>query len=250
MSQVLINAKNLSKYFPKYGKIRSRAWVTFKQAFSFKTPAEQEQNCIFHDLSFQVYQGQKIALIGQNSCGKSTLLRVLAGIYKPTSGSLEVALTPSVIFSFSIIMTRYLSVLENAYLCAGIFGITKKELDQSIDELLDMTDLTGMKGMPLFALSDGQKQRLAIALFALAKSSRLIFIDESFDSIDMCFQENIMRRFPILTSPDTTFILTSHNPEILRRYCTSAIWLEDKKIKMVGDLDTVLKNYGQSFRHQ
>lgn len=198
------------------------------------------------DVSFELATGARLALIGRNGCGKTTLLRLLSGILTPTVGVIEVATTPRPLFSTTVGFSNELSVADNVYLFGAIHGLTRRALTPRHDEIIHRAGIEHLAHAPLKDLSVGQIQRLALSVFAQTDGSFLIF-DEVIGNVDRGFARTADVFFRGLAESGRTLVMTSHDAAFLRAYCERAIWIEGGRVHRDGPFDAVMQEYESSF---
>lgn len=237
MSEFIVEAQSLSKDFRSFQSERSIVRMLGR-------PGKQSscRNRVLNDLSFKIERSEKIALLGRNGAGKTTLLRLLSGIYKPSAGHIKVTDRPAVFLRFWIGAARELSVLEALRLLAAIYGVKPPFTNTLAESILDLSELSALRHSPVKVLSSGQYQRLTLAVFFHVDSSFVIF-DEGLAYLDTHFIKKFERYFSILAASPATVILTSHDTDFLRKFCTSALWLDQGTIRMQGPISVVLPEY-------
>ena len=197
---------------------------------------------VLRDLSCVIKKGEKLALLGRNGSGKTTFLRILTGIYGQTAGTFKVNGTPRILFSSSIGLNAHISVIDNIYLLGAIHGIQRAALKTELDNILETASLSALRYSTLKKLSAGQIQRLALSIFFRAGGDLLIF-DEALAYVDREFVQTCDDHFKQLSAGDKTVIMTSHDSSFLKKHCTTALWLEEGKIRMQGTFDEVNTAY-------
>ena len=239
MSDTIVKAQNLSKSF----HIRKNERTFLRTIKSFcRAKYDSDELCVLKDISFEIKRGDKVAIIGRNGCGKTTLLRILAGTYDFTSGRLSVNGNPTILFKSAVGTCSELTVVDNIYLFGAIYGLDRSFLKEKMDEILEVAELTRLAFCPLKELSRGQVVRFAFSVFSLAEGDFLMF-DESLMSVDMGFAEKCKAYFKNLASSDKTVIMTSHNTNFLNDYCKIALWIDDGRIRMLGEVNEVIVAY-------
>ena len=242
MSDFCIKVEKLSKRFFTFKS--SKTTLQTLRAIIRREPLKKEL-WVLHDVSFEVKKGDKLALLGRNGGGKTTLLRILTGIYGKTSGDIVLRDNPQALLVFWIGFNGYLSVVENIYLFGAVYGMDRSFLENKIGEILEMSKLSHLRFSLLKELSTGEMQRLALSIFFQNESKLLIF-DESFAFIDQDFFRKCDTYFRQLFSCDKTVIITSHDTDFLRKYCRTAIWLDEGRIRMQGEAENVINAYEKS----
>lgn len=199
------------------------------------------------DISFTLNRGERLGLIGANGAGKSTLLRVLAGIYMPTSGSCRVEGRISTLFTNNIGLAPEATGYENILLMGSLLGIGRRGAQALIPEIEDFSELGEYLHMPLRTYSSGMRTRLG---FAIATSIRpdVLLVDEVIGAGDKSFQEKAARRIHNMFAAAGVLVLASHSPDVIRRFCDHAVWLEFGCVRAIGSVDEVMSSYGAKRR--
>jgi len=202
---------------------------------------------VLRDVSFEIRRGEKVALVGRNGCGKTTLLRILCGISDASSGELRVRGAVGALFDAAVGVLGDLPVVDNIFLFGATHGIARAALAGEVDAILAQADLAPLRYAPYRDLSLGQRQRFALAVFAQSASDIVIF-DEALANVDAGFLETTQRWFEALAATDRTVIVTSHSAALLGRACSRAIWLDEGRVRLDGPVDAVLEAYGQALQ--
>lgn len=243
MSDICVKAENLSKRFLVL-KRKETALRTLKALI--KHESFKRELWALRDVSFEIKKGEKLAIIGRNGSGKTTLLRILMGIYDKTSGYIKVEGSPRALFKFWIGLNRDLSVIDNVYLFGAVHEMRRAILEHAMHKILKMAELYHLRFSPLKELSMGQCQRLALSVFFQTSVDFLIF-DEGLTFVDQGFVQNCEAYFQDLSSSEKTVIMTSQDASFLKRYCKTAIWLDEGHIRMAGRAKEVIGEYKRSF---
>ncbi len=235
----MITCKNITKAFPS----SPRGHTVLRRLRSFKEQNESEPSVpVLRDVSLNIERGQRVALIGENGCGKTTLCRILCGIYQANHGTITVEGRLRALFEYRVGCYVYLPVIDNIYVIGAIHGIERAVLDTLIDEILETCGIGHLRWAEMRELSIGQQQRLTLSVFMHAQGDIYVF-DESLAHIDRSFSSAIERFMGRLVAEKKTIIITSHSSSILRRYCTEAMWLDNGRIREFGNVDTVINGY-------
>jgi lipopolysaccharide transport system ATP-binding protein len=196
------------------------------------------------DVSFDLYQGESLGVIGKNGCGKSTLLRLLGGIMSPDSGQLTMhhKLRTSLL-SLQIGFANHLPGRENAILGGMFLGMTHKEIESRMDAIIDFAEIGEFMDQPLCTYSSGMRARLGFAV-AFQVNPDVLLVDEITGVGDIAFAEKSYRAMKDrLNSRDSTIVFVSHQASQIRAMCDRAIWIDDGMVRLAGEVDHVLTEY-------
>ena len=194
------------------------------------------------DVSFSVHPGEVLGIIGHNGAGKSTVLKVISGILKPTSGSVSVHGNIVPMLELGSGFDFDLTGRENIFLNGAILGYSRKFLNEKYDDIVAFSELGEFIEMPLRNYSSGMITRLAFSIATVVKPDILI-VDEILSVGDAAFQKKSKNRMMELMSGGTTVLLVSHSAEQITEMCSRAIWLEKGKMKMIGPAADVCRAY-------
>ena len=197
---------------------------------------------ILEDVSINITRGQRVGLIGANGAGKSTLLRVMAGIYFPTRGVAETRGTISTLFPELLGVRPDATGLENIILTGILLGLTRKEISRRIPEIIEFTELGDYIYMPLRTYSSGMRTRLVLSI-ATCISPEILLVDEVIGVGDKSFRLKAKERLNRMMTSANTLVVVSQSPEIIREFCTEAIWLDRGQVRATGGVDEVLRKY-------
>lgn len=203
------------------------------------------------DISFDLHQGDSLAVIGKNAGGKSTLLMILAGVMSPDSGTMTcVEGLKASLLSLHLGFLPHLSGRENATLSGLFMGMKKKEIDAKLDNIIEFSELGEFINEPVGAYSSGMRTRLGLAV-AFQIQPDVLLIDEVISAGDAAFQKKsfaVMRER--VQSKESTIVLVSHSMGHVRQTCERAIWVDKGEIVAAGDTDTVVEQYLEFVRQQ
>ena len=194
------------------------------------------------NISFQVKKGDSLALIGRNGSGKSTLLKTIAGIIKPTRGSVKVVGSVAPLIEISGGFDRSLSARENIFLSGTMHGHTRKYMKSKFDEIVDFAEIEKFIDVPLKNYSSGMVSRLGFAI-ATCVSADIVIADEVLSGGDARFRMKCEERISKLLSGGTTFLLVSHSTASVKKLCKKAAWLEKGQLKELGPSSVVCDHY-------
>jgi lipopolysaccharide transport system ATP-binding protein len=194
------------------------------------------------DVSFAVARGETLGVLGKNASGKSTLLRLLAGVTRPTQGSIRVARKVSGLLTLGGGMHPLLSGEENAVTGAILAGLTRAEAVRRLAEIASFAELEEHMDQPLRTFSDGMRLRLAFAV-AIHVDTEILLIDEVLAVGDLRFQEKCFAYLQSLQSVGVTVVVASHDLSQIERLSSRALWLADGRVHHVGESAEVVALY-------
>jgi ABC-2 type transport system ATP-binding protein len=194
------------------------------------------------NLSFEATVGDRIALVGDNGSGKSTLLRVLSSVYPPTAGTVLVDGHVSPMFEATLGMNMDATGFENIRMSGTIWGLTRAQIEGSMDEIADFTELGSYLEVPVRTYSNGMLLRLAFAI-ATVRDPEIMLIDEVIGVGDQKFFAKAFTRLQGVIQRSQILIVASHADDILRMLCNKALWLDHGKLMKYGDFETVMAAY-------
>lgn len=203
---------------------------------------QYEEFHALNDVSFTVEKGEVVGLIGNNGAGKSTMLKVISGILKPTSGSVTVRGNVVPMLELGSGFDFELSGRENIFLNGAILGYDEDFLKAKYQEILDFSELHEFIEQPLRTYSSGMIMRLAFSI-ATVVEPQILIVDEILAVGDAAFQEKSRTRMLELMSGGTTVLMVSHDIGQIRALCNCAVWLEHGCVKMIGKADAVCNAY-------
>ena len=193
-------------------------------------------------VNLQVERGEVMGILGRNGSGKSTMLKVVSGIYKPTSGKAVAAGRVAPMLELGSGFDQELSGRENVFLNGAILGFTEKYLQERYDEILAFSELGDFINMPLKTYSSGMMMRLAFSVATIIEPEILI-VDEILGVGDAGFQRKSEERMKKLMSGGTTVLMVSHNMETIRELCDRVLWLDHGEIVELGPTQPVCDRY-------
>jgi ABC-2 type transport system ATP-binding protein/lipopolysaccharide transport system ATP-binding protein len=197
------------------------------------------------NLSFELTHGARVGLIGHNGAGKSTMLRVIAGIYTPTGGRVTVQGDVAPMFDIGFGMDPDATGWDNIILRGMLLGYSKREIQEKARDIALVSDLGEFLDMPLRTYSAGMSTRLA---FAVSTSIRpeILLIDEGIGAGDAAFLAQARERMQRFISEAGLLVLASHADDLLRQWCQTGIWMEHGRMRMHGEIEEVLAAYHAS----
>ncbi|MEB2848284.1 ABC transporter ATP-binding protein [Endobacterium cereale] len=200
------------------------------------------------DMTLDIQHGSRVGLIGHNGAGKSTILRVMAGIYEPTGGTVNVEGEVASMFDIGFGMDPEATGWENIILRGMYLGYSRREIIAASPEIGTLTGLGEFLDMPLRTYSAGMSTRLA---FAVSTSIRpdILLVDEGIGAGDAAFIAQAKERMRTFIGSAGILVLASHSNDLIREWCTEGLWLEHGRVRMRGAVDDVLAAYTESVGH-
>ncbi len=202
----------------------------------------QEEFWALKDVSFEVKKGEVLGIIGRNGAGKSTLLKIISGILKPTEGSVKCGGSIVPMLELGSGFDHDLTGRENIFLNGAILGYSKEYLEDKFIEILKFSELDRFIDMPIRNYSSGMLMRLAFSI-ATVVNPEILIVDEILTVGDSAFQEKSKARMMELMSGGTTVLFVSHMLGQIREMCNRVIWLDEGRIKMIGETEEVCERY-------
>lgn len=194
------------------------------------------------DINLRIRRGERIGIIGSNGAGKSTLLRLLAKIYPPTTGEVNVQGTVAPLIEMGAGFNPELTGFENILLNGAILGFTRKQMLEKVDAIHEFTGLREFADLPLKYYSSGMYARLAFGV-ATSIDPEILLVDESLGVGDAAFQAKATRRILELMERSHAVILVSHDMKSLRKLCDRGIWLRKGEIVADGLIGEIIDDY-------
>lgn len=195
------------------------------------------------NVSFNVPKGSVVGLVGTNGSGKSTMLKIIAGVLEPTEGSCVVRGNIAPLIELGAGFDIELTARENIYLNGALLGYTKTFIDEHIDEIIDFAELHDFMDMPLKNYSSGMVARIAFAIATVTEPDILI-VDETLSVGDVFFQEKCMNRIrSFIDTGKVTVLFVSHDINQVENLCQTAVWIEKGVKRMEGPVAEVCRAY-------
>ncbi len=225
----VIKVRNVKKKFRVYldkGASLKERFLSFKRN-------KYEVRTVLDGISFEVQRGEAIGLIGHNGCGKSTLLKLLTRIMYPNEGSIEIEGRVSSLIELGAGFHPDMSGRENIYINAAIFGLTKKEIDARLEDIIAFSELEEYIDNPVRTYSSGMYMRLAFSV-AINVDADILLIDEILAVGDANFQIKCFNRLRKIKREGVTIVLVSHSLQQIEQICDRTIWIQDGHIREDG----------------
>lgn len=201
------------------------------------------------DITFSVTHGETLGIIGENGAGKSTLLKILARTLKPTSGELEINGRTAALLELGAGFNPELTGEENIYLNAYLMGLTRSDIDEKRQDIMDFSELGEFMRRPVKTYSSGMQVRLAFSI-ATSVDPDILIVDEALAVGDQHFQKKCIDRMESFRTRGKTILFCSHSMYHIQELCTRTIWLKDGRQKALGKTNRVLDEYQNYIREK
>ncbi|WP_341934939.1 ABC transporter ATP-binding protein [Microbacterium sp. LWO14-1.2] len=198
------------------------------------------------DVSFTVQPGESIGVVGRNGQGKSTLLRLVAGVLLPDEGRVVVNGGVAPLIEITGGFVGDLTVRENVRLTAGLHGMSREDVNRRYDEIIGFAELAGFEDTPYKHLSNGMKVRLAFSVVSQLDEP-ILLVDEVLAVGDKAFRDKCYKRIDELLADGRTLFFVSHNERDLKRFCTRGLYLDKGSLVLDGPILDVLERYNADY---
>lgn len=239
MGEYAIEVSGLGVRFRRNRRGRQSIKSMFASA-SRRTP--KGEFWALRDISFNVKPGESIGVVGRNGQGKSTLLKLVAGVLLADEGTVEVHGGVAPLIEITGGFVGDLTVRENVRLTGGLHGMSKAEVASRYDGIIEFAELEDFQDTPYKHLSNGMKVRLAFSVVSQLDEPILI-VDEVLAVGDKTFREKCYRRIEEMLAAGRTLFFVSHNERDLKRFCTRGLYIREHRLVMDDSIDEVLKTY-------
>ena len=241
--KVVVELSNVSMHFnmssEKLDSLKEYFIKLLKRQLFFK------KYVAIDNISFKICKGDVFGIVGLNGCGKSTTLKIISGILKPTKGEVAVRGTIAPLIELGAGFDMELTARENIYLNGAVLGYSRKMIREKFDDIVKFSEMQNFLDVPMKNYSSGMIARIAFAIATIVQPDILI-VDEILAVGDFHFQEKCNKRIEEMMESGTTIILVSHSIEQIEALCNKAMWLEKGKIRMIGEADKVCSAYKNS----
>ncbi len=238
--QEVIKVDHVSMKF----NLSSEKFDSFKEYVikSIKGQVSVEAFWALKDVSFQVYKGDSVGLIGLNGSGKSTMLKTIAGVLKPTKGTVTVSGSVAPLIELGAGFDMDLTARENVFLNGALLGYTREEMTRHYDDIVKFSELENFMNVPVKNFSSGMVSRLAFAIATIGVPDILI-VDEVLSVGDFRFQEKCEKRIQAMMKEGTTILFVSHSIDQVQKICNKIVWLDHGVVKRFGDAEEICNEY-------
>lgn len=234
----VIEVRKMTKKFNVYSDKAN----TLKEKLLFWRRGNKEERVVLKDINIDIKKGETVALIGTNGSGKSTLLKLMTKIIYPTIGTVQTKGKLTSLLELGAGFHPDFSGRENIYFNASIFGLSKCEIDQRLEEIIAFSELEEFIDNPVRTYSSGMYMRLAFSV-AINVDADILLIDEILAVGDQHFQDKCFKKLEELRDSSKTIVIVTHSLESVRKLCNRAIWIKDGVVALDGDTNKVVDKY-------
>jgi lipopolysaccharide transport system ATP-binding protein len=233
-----VHIRGVSKSYPVYSRPADR----LKEMLTFNSRSYHQDFWALRDVSLEIAKGSTFGLVGENGSGKSTLLQLIAGILKPTTGSVEVEGRVSALLELGSGFNGEFSGRENVFLNGAILGLSNKEIERLYPAIESFAEIGEFIGQPVKTYSSGMMVRLAFAV-AINLDPDILLVDEALAVGDIYFRQRCMRKIHELHRRGVTIIFVSHSAVDIKSLAEQVVWLEHGRMMDAGDPERVVTKY-------
>ena len=238
-NDIAIKVDHVYKSFNIY---YDRANTLKERMLFFARNKRREKREVLKDINLEIKKGETVALIGVNGSGKSTLLKLMTQIIFPNKGTIETRGKLTSLLELGAGFHPDFSGRENIYFNSSIFGLTKKEIDARLDQIIEFSELEEFIDNPVRTYSSGMYMRLAFSV-AINVDADILLIDEILSVGDEHFQNKCYEKMKELKAQGKTMVFVTHSMSAVKELCDRTVWLYEGKIRMDGATDEVVEKY-------
>lgn len=197
------------------------------------------------NVSFKVKKGEILGIVGKNGSGKSTMLRAIAGIFAPNSGTVDLHGNSISLLAIGIGFKTELSGRDNIILSGMLLGFTKEQINEKMEQIIEFSELGDAIDAPVRTYSSGMHSKLAFSITAILET-QIILIDEVLSVGDARFKKKSYKKMKeLITDKDRTVVIVSHDHKTVSDLCDKVLWINDGELVQFGDTETVLAAYDE-----
>lgn len=197
------------------------------------------------NVSFKVKKGEILGIVGKNGSGKSTMLRAIAGIFAPNSGTVDLHGNSISLLAIGIGFRTELSGRDNIILSGMLLGFTKEQINEKMEQIIEFSELGDAIDAPVRTYSSGMHSKLAFSITAILET-QIILIDEVLSVGDARFKKKSYKKMKeLITDKDRTVVIVSHDHKTVSDLCDKVLWINDGELVQFGDTETVLAAYDE-----
>lgn len=243
MSIPIINLEHVSKAFT----VHARSDATILSRMADLVPSDKKRHTTRYiralsDVSLQIRPGEVVGIIGKNASGKSTLLRIIAGILYPDEGVRDVTGTVTPLINLQVGVKHRLTVRDNIFLACSLYGMEQSDIAKALPSIVEFAGVEQYLDMYPYQLSTGMSQRLAFSI-AIHTKPEILLLDEVFSAGDIAFRARAQKRMIALIKSEVTVVMVSHDMKQIKNLCDRVLWMENGKIREQGDASSIVKKY-------
>ena len=236
MSEYAIEVENLCV---QYKGLKS---ISIKSLFKGKRPKAEVVEAV-KNVSFKVKKGEIVGIVGKNGSGKSTILRAIAGIFSPNSGTIDLHGNSVALLAIGVGLQKELSGRENILLSGMLLGFTKQQVMERMDEIIEFSELGKFIDAPIRTYSSGMHSKLSFAITAILEAD-IILIDEVLSVGDSRFKKKSYKKMKeLISDKNRTVLIVSHDIKTISKLCTKILWINDGAFVKYGKTKSVLPKY-------
>lgn len=240
-----VDFRNVCVDFPIYNaKNRSLKNIVMQAATGGTVDFGAKKTIIrsLHNVSFTLNPGDRVGLVGHNGAGKSTLLRTLGRVYEPTAGVANIQGEVGSLVDISLGINKEATGRENIFIRGALLGLSKKQIENNFDEIVDFSELGDFIDMPVRTYSSGMHLRLAFSVATVIKPE-ILLMDEWLSVGDLSFSVKARARIMQMVKASKILVIASHSRRLIERTCNRVLWFEHGQLKMDGDPRSVCSCY-------
>lgn len=237
-SDLAIDVNHVTKTF----KLYSDKPQTLKERLVRGWKNKTEERVVLKDINIEIAKGETVALIGVNGSGKSTLLKLMTKIIYPNKGTLKTYGKLTSLLELGAGFHPDFTGRENIYFNAAIFGLTKKEIDDRLQSIIEFSELGDFIDSPVRTYSSGMYMRLAFSV-AINVDAEILLIDEILAVGDQHFQDKCFAKLEELAKSKMTIVIVSHSLDSIKELCNRAIWINEGVVARDGKCSDVIDEY-------
>ncbi len=241
--EIMVKVEHVSMKF----NLSSEKFDSFKEYIikSVKNQVSFEEFWALKDVTFDVRSGEALGLIGLNGSGKSTMLKTIAGVLKPTEGTIQVNGNVAPLIELGAGFDMDLTARENVFLNGALMGHARKVMESYYDDIVEFSELKDFMNVPVKNFSSGMISRLAFSIATIGIPDILI-CDEVLSVGDFHFQEKCEKRIQTMKDKGTTILFVSHSIKQVEKICNKIVWLEKGRLKKFGITEEICPEYEKS----
>ena len=237
-NDIAIDVNHVTKTF----KLYSDKPQTLKERLVRGWKNKTEERTVLKDINLEINKGETVALIGVNGSGKSTLLKLMTKIIYPNKGTLKTYGKLTSLLELGAGFHPDFTGRENIYFNAAIFGLTKKEIDDRLQSIIEFSELGDFIDSPVRTYSSGMYMRLAFSV-AINVDAEILLIDEILAVGDQHFQDKCFAKLEELAKSKMTIVIVSHSLDSIKKLCNRAIWINEGVVARDGKCSDVIDEY-------